>query len=82
MATLQCTFDDQEFETIIEAVCATYGYQPTITDPANRRGPQLPNPQTKAEFTRAHVIGHLHQIMQDYLHQQAIAAARKTILAV
>lgn len=82
MATLTFEFDDTALATVIDAVCSTYGYHETVPDSSNRRAPQIPNPQTKMEFARAHVISHLNEITRNYLQQRALETVRDTVPAV
>ena len=82
MATLTFEFDDQTLAIIVNDVCKTYGYQEEVSDPADRRGPKIANPQTKAEFARAHVIGHLNEISRARRTIEATEAAQAQVQVV
>lgn len=65
----------ESLPALVEAVCATYGYRTEIPDPSpeNRKArAMIANPQSPGDFLKAHVAGHLQQILSDYQKQQAL----------
>src|SRR5262249_8140587 len=81
---IRADIPDDVLAVTAEAVAATYGYRAELPDlsPEGRASRLTTlNPQTKTQFMLAHLIGHLNQILRDYVHQQAMEAARRRVQA-
>lgn len=65
MATITLTIPNAAATRIVEAISVRYGYQATIDG--------APNPQTKADFTKAWLITQLKSAVKE--HEQNTAAA-------
>jgi hypothetical protein len=64
---------------MLDALAKEWGYQSTIIDPQNPTGPQIPNPQTKAQFAKQKIARDFKSI---YMRQTQGAAAATAIAAV
>jgi hypothetical protein len=71
MATLTLTYDTGavSLSRIQDAIAAAYGYQTTIPD---GNGGTIPNPESKAQFARRMIGGHIKSVVRT----QELAAAR------
>lgn len=65
MATISFTIPNAQASRVVDAIATRYGYQSTIND--------LPNPQTKQEFTKQWLITQLRNAVRE--HESATAAA-------
>ena len=61
---------------LIRAICDTYDYQAKIPDMSSREAQRerrmISNPVTPEDFLRAHVVGHLTQVLLDWRKQEAM----------
>lgn len=72
MATLSITIPDAIAPAVIDALAGHYGYTATVGDPS------APNPETKAQFVRRMVAGHIRHLVQEYRTTQAARQAAAT----
>lgn len=75
MTTISIDVPNAVAARVVDAMCATHGYQPTIPDPANSDGPYIPNPQTKQQFVKAHLAAYIKSTVLAYEAQQAAQQA-------
>jgi len=66
---------------IVDAFCDAYHYQDTIPGPEGEPGSTIPNPETRADFTKRHLLGYIRAIVKQYLVNQAVPTARSTAQA-
>lgn len=67
------TAPDALFAQAVEAVCANYGYQPNVPDPANPGG-TVPNPESPVEFAMTRLKLWLRDNIEAHVVRQANAA--------
>ena len=75
------TIPDTKAPRVVNAICANYGYQTDVPlVPANPDTPEatMPNPETKAQFTKKQVINFLKEHVIAYEANQASETARTT----
>jgi hypothetical protein len=65
------TIPNDKAEIIIEAVCATYNYQPVINEE--------PNPEAPEDFAKRMVVEFIQTITKNYITDKAIAQARQEV---
>lgn len=70
MAQYTISIPDGQGAAVVEALCQTYGYSPTMIDP-NTNSTLSPN-----EFARQQIIKWLYQVTANYQGAKAAATAR------
>ena len=73
MATFTVTIPDDKKDEIIDAICANYRYQETVTDP---EGLEIPNPMTKAQFAKRKLAEFVKENLKSYKVSQVVETAR------
>lgn len=71
MATISLTIPDAVIQRVLDALGGTYGYKATLED-------GTPNPQTKAQFSKAVVADYVKKIVRQWEAQQAGQTAYNT----
>lgn len=74
MAEIKLTVPDGSITRIINAFAGEFGYQAQVDDGA---GNLIPNPQTKAQFTKAKVTEYVKQVTRNYEGNIAAGVARQ-----
>lgn len=75
MATITLTIPDAILPRVIAGMCGHYGYEDTITDPANPEN-IIPNLETKGEFCRRMVRQHVKRVVLQWEAEQAFLASQ------
>ena len=75
IAVITLNIPDAALPRIIDAFCTEYNYIPQMT---NAEGEVIPNPQTRAQFTKAKIIEHIKAVVKDQEGRVAAEAARQT----
>lgn len=77
MKTISLSCDDAAFELAATALCATYGYQPTVPDP-DKPGQMMANPITPRDFAIAQVVNFIKDVARGFIANQKRAEAEAT----
>ena len=72
MATINITIPDEKAVIVRDAVCAKYGYQDTVTDPANPEQ-TIPNPVSKAQFVQVKIKDFLKNCVVEMRNREVLA---------
>ena len=73
MANVNFSNDPKDL-ALIDALCASYGYQAQISD---SNGQLIPNPETKEQFAKKQVKKFMRAIYKSYVVTTAADTARK-----
>jgi hypothetical protein len=73
---IKITIDDLKADKVLNAFCAIWGYQETIT---NEIGETINNPQTKEQFVKRYFIRMLKDSVKRHEEDVAISNAIKTV---
>ena len=68
-ASFTITIPDDKVQDVIEAYCKQYGYRETLED-------GLPNPETKAQFTKRQIRRYIRDVYTAYKTDLAIETTR------
>ncbi len=67
MATITITVPDAVAPRVLNAICGLHGYRETVPDLSTPDTPvMVPNPQTKAQFTRQIVAAYVLEQVREY----------------
>lgn len=87
MATLSITIPNEIAVRVNDAVAGIYGYKSTIPNPTPRPAEEetgfdtwtvtVPNPQTKAQFSKQQVINFLKEVVKSHEANLATKTARE-----
>lgn len=69
--------DDQRHR-ILDSFCSKYGYSESVDD---GQGGQIPNPETKVQFTKRMVIAHVQEVVKAVEIEEARNAAAQAAAA-
>jgi hypothetical protein len=70
------TVPDSVAPEVIQAFCVNYNYQATITD---ENGDEIPNPESKAAFTRRAIREYVKNVYLKYKVDQLEALRQQTL---
>lgn len=75
MAAISVTIPDALLQRVLDGFAGQYGYAATIPDP-NNPSSNIPNPQTKAAFTKQRVLEFIQQVVIAWEAKNAGETAR------
>lgn len=80
MAQITIDVPNAVLARVLDAFAKMYGRPETIPDPANPTGPQIPNPQTKAQFAKMKLADFIKDVVKGHEAQKAGGDAQKAAL--
>lgn len=80
MANITLTIPDAQLARVVSAFSIAYGYQDTIPG-ATPADPPVPNPETRAQFMRRHIMEFVRNTVQAVEANVAAEAARTAEIA-
>lgn len=79
MKTISLSCEDAAFDLAATALCATYGYQPTVPDPdPDHPGQTIVNPVTPGEFARQQIVKFIKDVTRGHIAKVKRAEAEAT----
>lgn len=79
MATITFTISPDHLNKLVDAICINYNYQPLLPDDEGNL--TIPNPESKAEFTRRMIINFLKENVKAYNVNKDVNVARDLAIA-
>lgn len=76
MANININIPDQTLPKVINAFTKVYEYPPFLKE----NGITVPNPETKAQFTKRKLIEHIKHITESHEINTAITTTRETTI--
>ncbi|HLE04142.1 MAG TPA: hypothetical protein VI729_05965 [Anaerolineales bacterium] len=75
MPDITFTLSAAHLTRLVDAICATEGYEATLDD-------GRPNPETRPQFSRRMIREHLRHVVRDYENELARAAVQSPLIDV